>query len=95
MNLLHRTERLVRRIAAVVTLLGALGASGVAAAILGWPFPGLWYLFAPVAASVMAAIVLRGAGSSGQVWRAVAIFYLPALVVWFLVFALLMSRAGG
>jgi hypothetical protein len=56
----------------------ALGAFAFAAAILDLPFPGLWQLFAPVAASVMAAIILRGAEPSGQVLRAMAIFYVSA-----------------
>lgn len=104
-NLPQKTERLVRRIAAVVILFGTLGAFAVAAGVLGafavaagnlrFPFLGFWYLFAPVAASVMAAIVLRGGGSWGQVWRAAANFFLPTLVVWFFVLAFLLSRAGG
>jgi len=57
-NLPQETERLVRRIAAVVVLLGTLGAFAVAVGVLGFPFLGFWYLFAPAAASVMVAIVL-------------------------------------
>lgn len=64
-NLPQKTKRLVRRIAALVTLIGALGAFAVAAGNLRFPFLGFWYLFAPVAASVMAAIVLRGGGVMG------------------------------
>lgn len=83
-----------RRIAAVITVIVVSGTLAVVAVRLNLPFPGLWHFFAPVAAAVVAACVVRGPGLSGQVGRAAAMFYLPALVVWFTVLALLLARGA-
>lgn len=91
----RRTGCLARRALTAAALLGVLAVSVVGWATFQWPSLGFWYLMPPTVAAIAGAAVLRMLGSSTRVWKAAAGFFLPALVLWALVFTTLLSRAGG